>query len=406
MKQSQRLKKGIAILILLTAIGLPLACTTNNSSSPTTPALATHTPTPGGPTATFTTTLVPGATPTFTPTFVATPVFLNNYGVSAHPNGMYYDSGTQILYVATGVTGSPGNVTMFWSFAVGGGVLSGGARGNQFVTGFPTPQPPPPTPGITPAWQGTTLVSNDPQGYAEATNGANTYYGMLDSTATGAATLYEGCNGFNIGAVPLGASQYPTNTDGFDGIAFSSPRAIAGDALGHFYVADTANGLIDEFAAVCAAGPPPDPAWLHNWDGSSSGKPFIKPVAVVCDSSNNVYIGDAGYSPSIVEEWSSDGDSVIGMWTLKTNCVINGMALDNNGDFYVTDTANGGQVEEYKMNSSTSASLLRSWGYLSGTSTEPKAFVPSSIALIMTGTTLDNIVVGDNGNNYLKMLGP
>src|ERR1700679_951165 len=63
MKKQGNLKKGIAVLVLLTAIGLPLACTTNNSSTPTTPITA-HTPTPGGPTATATTTLVPGATPT------------------------------------------------------------------------------------------------------------------------------------------------------------------------------------------------------------------------------------------------------------------------------------------------------------------------------------------------------
>jgi hypothetical protein len=295
---------------------------------------------------------------------------------------------------------------MFWAFSVGGNALSGGALGNQFVTGYPTPQPPSPTPGITPPWSGTTIVSNDPQGFAKATNGANTYFGMLDSTAGGSATLYEGCHGFDLNLLPITDSQYPTYTNGFDGIAFSSPRAIAGDSLGHFYVADTGHGFIDEFGTGCAAGPPPDPGWLHYWNGSSSGLPFIKPVAVVCDSSNNVYIGDAGYSPSIVEEWSSGGDSVIGIWALKTNCVINGMAVDNNGDIYVTDTANGGQVEEYQITPPSSVTPVRSWGYTSGTTTEPQPFVPSSIALIMTGTTLDNIVVGDNGNNYLKMLGP
>ncbi len=398
MKQRQSLKKGIAILVLLTAIGLPLACTTNNTSNPTSP-LAT--PTPGGPTATFTTTLVPGSTPTFTPTSIATPVFVPPaYGESAAPNGMYYDALTSTLYVATGEL-KGGDITMFEEYTVSGGTLSGGTAGNQFTSGYPTPEPAFPTPTI--AFSATTITSTLPQGFAKAMIAATPYYAMLDSSASGAATLWEGCFGFDQGVVPYGDTEYPTHTDvGYGGAPLLSPRAVAGDNLGNFYVADTGNAYIDEFGAECVSGPPPNPAWEHRWNASTSSKPFIKPVAVVCDSSNHVYVGDSGYSPSIVEEWESGGVSLIGMWNLTSGCVLNGLAVDNNGDFYVSNTG-GSKVEEYKISSSSSASLLRAWG-------KPPSialpWTPSAIALIMTGATLNNIVVGDTNNDLLVVFGP
>ncbi|HVM31806.1 MAG TPA: hypothetical protein VMU88_01615 [bacterium] len=407
MKKTERKRKSLAVMVILLAIGLPLACTTNNSSSPTTPITIGGSPTntPSGPTATFTPTLLPGATPTFTPTFLPTPVFLANYDTSASPNGLYYD-GTY-LYVASG---DPG-VTMFDKWTVSVGSLSPApipgatpvaysrTRGNLFVTGYPTPQPPPPTPGITPAWSGTTIVANLPQAYAES----GPYYGLLDSTTSGSATFWSGCETLDPDSIAIGTSQYPGFTNGYDGIAFSSPKAMVGDGFGNFYVADTGNKYIEEFEGDCPSGPPPAPDWEHYWDGSSSTKPFIKPVALACDSSGNVYVGDAGYSPSVVEKWASGGTTVLGMWNLAQGAVINGLAVDNNGNFYVTDTGNGGKVEEYTINSSTSATLVRSWG---GPAILPKTMIPSSIQLIMAGSTLVNIIVGDNNNRFLLMFGP
>jgi hypothetical protein len=377
------------------------------SKTPTSPIItvggssntATFTPTPSGPTATFTPTSLGGFTntPTPTPTGVAAPTRLNSYGTSAFANGLYYD-GTYI-YAAEGQP----NVTMFEKWTFSGGAFSpaplpGGGfsqtRGNLFVTGYPTPQPMFPTPGITPAWSGTTIVANYPMGYAESGG----YYGMLDSTTGGAATLWTGCQTLDLPLLPIGTSQYPGFIDGYDGIAFSSPRGLAGDSQGNFYVADTGNKMIEEFVGNCPSGPPPVASWEHYWDGHSSSKPFVDPVAVAVDSSNNVFVADAGYSPSMVEKWSSGGTTILGMWSLVSGCKVNGLAVDNNGDFYVSDIQNStnGQIEEYEINSSTSSTLLRSWG----DTQEPNGqFQPSGLLLIMTGSVLDYVVVSDTSAN-------
>jgi len=72
--------------------------------------------------------------------------------------------------------------------------------------------------------------------------------------------------------------------------------------------------------------------------------------------------------------------------------------VDSNGDFYVSDIQNStnGQIEEYEINSSTSSTLLRSWG----DTQEPNGqFQPSALLLIMTGSVLDYLIASDTSLN-------
>ncbi len=421
MKQRQSLKQGIAILVLLTAIGLPLACTTNNTSGPTSPGLATHTPTPGGFTATPTTTLVPGSTATFTPiptttaTFVATPVFDSNTRLTAQPNAFFCSPGSLNVEVAEGEVTAGGDITMFENYTVGSSTAN---PNTDFIyVGVPTPGEGPTS------FEGHSVLTimNNPQGLAYTPNTAPNAHGewvVLDSPGviggSGSATLYEGDNVFNLGITGSFREPIDSITSSYGGSPMKNPQSLTSDSNGNFYVADTGNARILDFAIggyfINAVG---TPAGQGFWTGSNTYQ-FKKPTVVVCDLAvpANVYVGDVGPGSSVVQEYASQGTTIKGSWTLPNNSIINGLAVDGSGDFYVSDIGNGiggaGQVEEYKIIDSSHATLLRIWG-------DPKSpnefapFYPGPIVLIGNAALtapLSNILVGDQNNDMIQVFGP
>lgn len=383
------------------------------SKTPTSPIItvggssntSTFTPVPSGPTNTPTQTLVPGAptytptlSPTITPTFglTPTPVYENNYGTVAAPNGFYYAAG--VLWVAEGEIKVGGDVSAYIGYTLAGNALSSFGGSNEVVTGFPTPQ-------ATPAWAGgTTIILAIPQGiaYTPANGG---YFALLDSPPSGSASMYEGCTGFNINSIPLGSSQYTNYGVGYEGSPFNAPKALASDSIGDFYIADTGNGYVEQFGEVCSSGPPPALNEIHRWYGYTPNGTFKQPYAVACDSSNNVYVGDAGYNPSIIEEFKSDGTTIQNGYPFNTvaGCVVHGLALDSSvspANIYVADAGND-LIEEYSGGAvAPVGTLLREWGDPHGPH-EIAPFIPSCIAI--TGT---NIIVGDVGNDELQVFGP
>jgi hypothetical protein len=354
MKKRENLKKGVVTLVLLTAIGLPLACTTNNSSTPTAP-ITGHTATPGGPTSTPTTTLVPGATPTFTATFIATPAYMGNLGTSSAPNGMYF-TGTS-LYVAE----NDGVLPMVEIFGVNGAAVS-----LNSATNFVVEQ------------SATTVLLDGPQGFA-STGG---YFGILDVASSGAATLYAGPS--SIPSAPLTQSSW-----GNQGLKF--PKGFTGDSQGNFYVADTGNGYVDEYQAAGSPGSFP----IHRWKGYSSSNTFVQPYSVACDSNNNVFVGDVESGSSQIEEYASGGTTILGTFRTVPGCIVHGLAVDSSDNIYVADAGNA-LIEEYTL----SGLLLREWG-LPHSNFEFLTFSPSCI--ILTGT---NIIVGDYFNEEIDVFGP
>src|ERR1039458_6692544 len=255
------MKKILLIILALSSVVFPLACSDNNPNKASGPALpggggtgsgiATSTPNPSG------------GTLTPSPTIIA------SYRTSAAPNAMVMDPKFNLLYVAEGENKGTGIVNMIGSYSVAANSLNGGPDDNRVVIGFETPTPPPPTPGITPIWQGVTVVLGIPEGIARS----GPYFGLLDTSGS-AATLYSGCKSFSLGSIPLGTTQYPNYPTSFGGVPFNSPKSLAGDAFGDFYVADVGNGYVDELYGACSAVPPPTLTWLGRWNGSSSKFPF------------------------------------------------------------------------------------------------------------------------------------
>ncbi len=414
------MKKILALLILLSGLVFPWACSDNkNPTQPSGPSLGsgtsvatstfspTGTITPG--TSTATATFTPsGGVGTPTPTFaIATPVWKNNYVTGAPPNGMVL-VGTSLNVVE----GEPGVTSLAVYTVQGGGTLNGYTNGgNEVVLGVPTPN-------STPPWAGTTVVLTDPVGvgYSSYSCGSctppypgNTFAILDTSPGSSAATLYQQ-NPYYDG------SNYTNYQNGYSGLIFNSPKGIAIDQQGNNYVADTGNGKVEAFGPPSGGGPPFNSNWEWEFDGSSSSKAFKQPWALFCDSNNNLWVGDPGYNPSVIYEFAtigtlgSGGATFLGSFTTVPNCAVHGLAVDQSAScngvtgpcVYVADAGNN-EVEEY----TSTGVLLRAWTIPAGGSPpshEYLNFSPSCV--ILYGNPVQNIIVGDIGNSEIQVFGP
>ncbi|HJT25223.1 MAG TPA: hypothetical protein VJ873_11655 [bacterium] len=218
-------------------------------------------------------------------------------------------------------------------------------------------------------------------------------------------------------------------TEGFEDAPFNNPKCLTADTFGNFYVTDTGNGYVDEFdggGALCQ--PLCSPGWVHRWNGPGTGystnMTFKAPNSLATDNAGNVYVGDpgpytnGGVNTSMVQVYTSGGTSLIGAFFLIPGCVVNGLAVDSAGDFFVSDT-NNGEVEEYQAlyNNGTpwaccgvpapagtvltQAGLVRTWGD-PHSSHELLPYVPACIQFLPG----NYVVVGDTGNDLLNVFGP
>ncbi len=431
------MKQSLFIVLILVSLVLPLACSDNNNN-PTKP------PVSSGSGGTQPAPTISGGGITLSGVLTPTPTFINNYGASTSPNGIYYDGTSNVIYV---MEGSPG-ITLFPSYSINtaNGVLSippygppsAGFGGNELATGCP-PVPPgvpgPQTPTPVPWSAPSTIIAQLPMGVAFTKGGGGGglfpkgWWGILDSSPGGSAVLYEG--GWLNNYYCSTGFVCPSWNTGYDAYAYKSPRALVADSQGNFFVADTGNDYVDEMGpGGWQNGGVPATAWEHRWNGSTAKFPFRQPVALAIDAYDNLFVGDSGYTPSVVAEYANGGTYLVGQWVLTTGCVINGLAVDSlnpNGffvdgnanypgeDIYVSDTANGGQVEEYQITGNYTASEVRTWGVPVG-SVSPNGyheylpFMPSCIALIQVPGTPPGaptqIVVGDQDNNLIQVFGP
>ncbi|HTA77104.1 MAG TPA: hypothetical protein VK791_08100 [bacterium] len=406
------MKKLVMCLILLMAIVIPIACgnsnttpTALNSSSSAATATRTSTPvsTPGSVTPTPTTavlTVTPAATYSS-----PTPVYQNNYPASAAPNGIYIDTSSSpaTAYVAEGEPG----VTMLERYVVGNGSLNGGLWGNQISYGYPTP-------GLSPAWQGTTITLAKPQAwFANSANGGN--IAVLDSSASGAATLYTGSATWSAGTAsvwnqPAGVvfDTYlmPVTCNGYSGLTFTSPRGMAMDSLGMtVYVADTGNARVDALYAANNGNPQYPNPWIHYWNYFAPGIPFKTPSSIILDSNNTIWVTDAGYSPSVIEAYTSGGTTVLNNpVTTISGCVATGLAVTITAGpvthLYVADSGNN-LIEEYLVNNT--GGVILTAATLPVTFLESTTFKPYSIGLAPGGGGSTNIIVGDIGNDKIEV---
>jgi hypothetical protein len=434
------IKKIFICLIFLAAIIFPLACG-NQNNAPTGPiggsaATATHTPvpsftpTPGGPTNTPTPLPAGANTPTFTPTFaVPTPVYEHTIATFASPNGMVVNGGVMRLAEKED-TGS--GYEGLEIFDLGNGGVTTNAVPQEvgaLAQGIPTP-------GSTSPWQPTTITLVGPQGFinpggdgpagggtayfSPASSGNSAYAAVLDVAPGGAATLYTG-NDYELGwqyFIPgYGYDYEPIQTNGYGALAFNNPKAMTGDGNGNIYITDTGNHVVEEFWGYDNAPDLPGPGGLHKTGGNAGitfvnntapaapttfvSVGFISPYGITVDSSNNVWVTDTGYSPSVVQEFSFSGSvSILAAWPTVTGCVATGIAVapagsSIAGDICVADSGNN-EVEIYNPAGTLLTVLSDPHSAYEG----GHPFAPSCIGFNGASSTYD-LWVADTSNEYV-----
>ncbi|MFT3868279.1 MAG: immunoglobulin domain-containing protein [Nibricoccus sp.] len=218
-----------------------------------------------------------------------------------------------------------------------------------------------------------------------ATNGGGT------SSVTATLTVTE-----NAALVTLfGSAGASGNTNGTGTAArFNNPNALAVDASGFIYVADTANHLVRKIGLNNAVTTLAGSGSAGSADGTGVAASFSSPAALVPDNAGNLYLADTGNN-SIRKIVVSTG--VVTTLATGFNAPA-GLALDN-GNLYVANSA-GHTISKIVLSGPIVTTLAGSGmiGSTDATGTAASFNSPRGLATDTNG----NLYVADTGNNMIR----
>jgi sugar lactone lactonase YvrE len=250
---------------------------------------------------------------------------------------------------------------------------------------------------------GTNAQFNSPQGVAvDAT--LNVYVAdflngtIREVTALGSVTTLAGAAGNN-------GSADGTNAH------FWGPQAVALDAAGNVYVADSLNSTLRKVTSAGVVSTLAGSPSSGSADGSGTSARFSLPLSVASDASGNTYVADS--ANSTVRKLNSGGTvstyaglagnpgSANGTGVAAQFQGPQGAAADTNGNIYVADTGNhtirliapGGVVSTY-------AGYPGFTNNMDGTGTNASFYFPQGIAADSSG----NLYVSDTGNSTVRKI--
>jgi len=203
-------------------------------------------------------------------------------------------------------------------------------------------------------------------------------------------------------------------TDGIGGSAgFNEPQGIAIDSFGNLYVADSAshtirkitpNGVVTTIAGLAQIS--------GNNDGTGSSARFSQPQSVTVDSSGNIYVADGGnnsirkITPNGVVTTLAGGGAngtADGTGSAAGFRLPNGVAVDNEGNVYVTDYGNS---TVRKISAAGAVTTLAGSpglrGSADGIGSLARFAEPVGIAIDNVG----NLYVGDSTNYTIRKISP
>ena len=172
---------------------------------------------------------------------------------------------------------------------------------------------------------------------------------------------------------------------GISGGQFAGPAAVAVDAFGNVYVADTGNHRVQKFDV--------QGHFLLSWGGfGNAPSKFNNPTGIAVDVSGNIYVVDQGNfkvkeytnTGSLLHQWGSPGTGS-GQFTGAV-----GIAVDNAGNFYVSDAAD--RIQKFSSN----GTFVLQWGTTGSGAGQLSA--PAGLATDDQG----NVYVADQGNHRVQ----
>ncbi len=216
---------------------------------------------------------------------------------------------------------------------------------------------------------------------------------------------------FEYEIVDIEVSTFAGSTPGFidsSGInaQFFTPRGIASDNLGNFYIADvnnrrirkiTPDGEVSTFAGSGESG-------ITN--GTGSNATFLAPLDIAVDNFGNVYVADYALirkiTPEGIVSTLAGGNEIGSADGTGTNAQFNityGVVVDANGMVYVADTGN------HKIRKITPEGVVTTLagsdaGFVDGNGTNAQFNNPYSIEIDVDGL----IYVADASNRSIRRI--
>ncbi len=205
----------------------------------------------------------------------------------------------------------------------------------------------------------------------------------------------------------------------------SSPDSMATDAAGDIYFADITNNVIGMFTPAGAmsvyAGKAPTYVGASTRgfaDGTGSAAQFDEPTGVAIDGTGNLYVADSAncairkIAPGGVVTTLAGGGvsgSVDGTGSAAQFNLPLGVAVDQTGNVYVTDSFNGTirKVTQAGVVTTIAGKVgvvanTQNWGYADGTGASARFYRPGGIAVSPSG----NIYVADTFNHVIRVVTP
>lgn len=189
---------------------------------------------------------------------------------------------------------------------------------------------------------------------------------------------------------------------------FSSPAAVAIDADGNLYIADTGNNAVRKITpagvvSTLAGGT------AGSADGTGASARFNRPVAITIDSSGNLYVADENnnairkITPAGLVSTFAGGSrgSADGTGSAASFGVPQGITIDNNGTLYVADTYNNA-IRKITSAGVVSTIAGGSSGSADGIGTAASFKYPEAITIDSSG----NLYVADANNNAIRKITP
>ncbi|MBK9502396.1 MAG: hypothetical protein IPO06_24045 [Leptospiraceae bacterium] len=200
------------------------------------------------------------------------------------------------------------------------------------------------------------------------------------------------------------------STDG-TGISasFKYPQGLGIDSSGNIYVGDTQNNKIRKITSGGVVTTLAGSGAQGSADGTGTSATFYYPYQIAVDSSNDLYVTDAGNnkirkvtSSGVVTTFAGSGStgSADATGTAASFSYPLGVAIDSNGIIYVSDANNN------KIRKITSSGVVTTFagsgsaGATDATGASASFNSPHSIAIDLSG----NLYVADMNNNKIRKI--
>ena len=223
---------------------------------------------------------------------------------------------------------------------------------------------------------------------AYAINTAGTAYGNVVQFKTPAADQSAA-----YGTVTTVAGSVQGYQNGTAAL-FNRPTAVAIDAAGNIYVADSYNSVIRKITAGGVTSTIAGNGTLGYKDGPAANAQFYAPAGVAVDAGGNVFVADMGNNlirkitpAGIVSTFAGNGNAGYGNGT-GTAAFFNapsGLTFDAAGNLFIADSGNSLIRMITTEGVVTTVVGSRGTGYVNGTGTAATLNKPSSLAFDAAG---------------------